>query len=387
MSGLCQKILGFASSNITLEHYLLNPTINTLLSTNSSQKVIVRTKKVQNVPKLKYPLWHLKKERVLYPDRLTQENAAFVRDVTHDKFGPPAIISGLSTYQTKSPLKNVSLEKKEWTEGSKRCGLITRKIGCYPVWNKKGVIVWTTLLQVVDNHVIKYIPPEENIPIRKPWRRPINQLGALLIGAESSDPQKFTKEYCGLFAEAGLPPKKLLVRFHVTPNAFIQPGTPLFATHFSPGDVVDVAGLTINRGFQGVMKRWGFKGMPASHGVTKTHRRGGNIGGGGEKGRVWPGTKMPGHMGNDWRVNYGLKIWRINTKYNVLYVQGLGVPGETNSVVHVFDTRLPLKKKKEAPKNFPTFFPDEEEDTLPEDLYDEHLHVFDNPTITFEDTK
>lgn len=54
----------------------------------------------------------------------------------------------------------------------------------------------------------------------------------------------------------------------------------------------------MDRGFQGVMKRWGFKGMPASHGVTKTHRRPGNIGAGGEKARVWPGTKMPGHMGN-----------------------------------------------------------------------------------------
>lgn len=56
--------------------------------------------------------------------------------------------------------------------------------------------------------------------------------------------------------------------------------------------------FSIDRGFQGVIKRWGFKGMPASHGVTKTHRRPGNIGAGGNKARVWPGTKMPGHMGN-----------------------------------------------------------------------------------------
>lgn len=56
------------------------------------------------------------------------------------------------------------------------------------------------------------------------------------------------------------------------------------------------------------MKRWGFKGMPASHGVTKTHRRPGNIGGGGQKGRVWPGTKMPGHMGNRTRYLRGLKV-------------------------------------------------------------------------------
>ena len=57
-----------------------------------------------------------------------------------------------------------------------------------------------------------------------------------------------------------------------------------------------------------MMKRWGFKGMPASHGVTKSHRRGGNTGGGGEKARVWPGTKMPGHMGRERRVIKGIKV-------------------------------------------------------------------------------
>lgn len=62
------------------------------------------------------------------------------------------------------------------------------------------------------------------------------------------------------------------------------------------------------RGFEGVMKRHGFKGMPATHGVTKTHRRPGNIGSGGTKARVWPGQKMPGHMGNRWRVHKGAKV-------------------------------------------------------------------------------
>lgn len=62
------------------------------------------------------------------------------------------------------------------------------------------------------------------------------------------------------------------------------------------------------RNFQGVMKRWGFSGMPRSHGVTKTHRRGGNTGGGGEKGRVWPGTKMPGVMGNKMRTIKGFEV-------------------------------------------------------------------------------
>lgn len=64
----------------------------------------------------------------------------------------------------------------------------------------------------------------------------------------------------------------------------------------------------IMRGFQGVMKRWGFKGLRATHGVTKSHRRPGNIGAGGGKARVWPGKKMPGHMGGRTRTLRGLKV-------------------------------------------------------------------------------
>lgn len=130
------------------------------------------------------------------------------------------------------------------------------------------------------------------------------------------------------------------------------------------------------------MKRHGFSGMPASHGVTKTHRRGGNIGGGGEKGRVWPGTKMPGHMGNRYRIARGLKIWRINTKYNVLWVHGTAIPGETNSICYIYDTILPTRKYKEAPP-FPTFISD---GNLPEDIYDPQVHRFADPTITFNET-
>lgn len=131
------------------------------------------------------------------------------------------------------------------------------------------------------------------------------------------------------------------------------------------------------------MKRHGFKGMPASHGVTKTHRRGGNIGGGGEKGRVWPGTKMPGYMGNKYRVAKGLKIWRINTQYNVLYVSGQAIPGETNSVVYIYDTVLPLRKPSK-PIPFPTYLGLSGEEP-PEDIYDEKVHPFSDPTILYNE--
>lgn len=139
---------------------------------------------------------------------------------------------------------------------------------------------------------------------------------------------------------------------------------------------------SVDRGFQGVCKRYGFKGMPASHGVTKTHRRPGNVGGGGEKARIWPGTKMPGHMGNRYRVARGLKIWRINTKHNVMWVTGSAIPGETNEYVFIYDTMLPLRKTKIAPP-FPTNF-DEIDESIPDDIWDEELHDFKNETILFK---
>ncbi|XP_073987482.1 mitochondrial ribosomal protein L3 isoform X2 [Rhodnius prolixus] len=376
MAGICNKLFKLT---ISTNFCCLETTYKISLQVRNRQK---------NVPRLRFPLWYLKKERTLYPEKLTLENKEFIEEVVHDTFGPPAVLSGISTYKTTSPLKTQPVEKGVWTENSKRCGLITRKIGCYPMWDKNGKIIWSTLLQVIDNHVVKYTPPEEVDPPRKPKRflKP-NKYGVLLVGAESANPQLYTKEYCGLFTAAGLPPKKFLGKFNITPDAIIQPGTPLTACHYQPGDIVDVCGKTVDRGFQGVMKRWGFKGMPASHGVTKTHRRGGNIGGGGEKGRVWPGTKMPGHMGNKWRVLRGLKIWRINTKYNILYVQGLGVPGETNSLIYVHDTLLPLRKRKESPLYFPTFYPQLVDTPLPDDLYDSTVHPFDQPSITFAESK
>jgi len=132
-----------------------------------------------------------------------------------------------------------------------------------------------------------------------------------------------------------------------------------------------------------VVKRWGFKGGPASHGVTKTHRRPGNIGAGGGKARVWPGQKMPGHMGNRHRILYGLEVLRVNTKYNVIWVKGAAVAGETNSIVYIYDTRLPLRKLKEA-SHFPTYYP-EDADPLPDDTYSENLHPFTAPTVTYDE--
>lgn len=122
--------------------------------------------------------------------------------------------------------------------------MIARKIGIYPLWLKNGKKISTTLLQILDNHVIKYYSPEEFNPPRKRVEKVYNKKGVLLLGAEGADPSIFTKEYCGIFKNSGVIPKKFLARFFVSPDAALPPGTLLSALHFRVGNYVDVRGLT-----------------------------------------------------------------------------------------------------------------------------------------------
>ncbi|KZS18953.1 Mitochondrial ribosomal protein L3 [Daphnia magna] len=318
------------------------------------------------------PYWHVLKNNQRQDEKISSDNLRFVREVIQDK------------YKNKSPIKgsDLDIEKKEWDPKTKRSGVIARNIGVQHMWEKDGKKVVCTVLHVLDNHVIRYVPPEEyakSIIGAKVFRNR-KPLGCLVVGAEAANPDRFTRQYCSLFNEVGLLPKKRLARFIVTPNAVLPPCTPLTAGHFVVGQAVDVYGKTIDYGFQGVVKRWGFKGGPASHGATKFHRRGGTIGTGRDKARVWPGQKMPGHMGSERRFCRGLKIVRINMKYNVIYVKGT-VPGPTNSIVQIFDTLLPRRKFTEAPPH-PTYFPPED-GTLPqEDIWDSNMHVFGSPSIS-----
>lgn len=327
-------------------------------------------------PRYRPPYWFEKQTRVVTEEFLTKDNEDFLQEVLQDR------LSVRSTQESPLLLEQVDQEP-QWNQWTRRTGLIARKIGNYPMWTKDGKKVQTTLLQVVDNHVIKYVPPEEFNPMiikNRKWKE-TKKMGCLLVGSENIDPSTVTKEYCRLFNSVGMLPKRYLCRFMISPQSSLPPGTPLFASHFRVGDYIDVRAKTIDRGFQGVIKRWGFKGMPASHGVTKTHRRPGNIGSGGEKARVWPGTKMPGHMGNRWRTLRGVKVLRIDTKHNVIWTLGVAIPGETGAMCYLYDTILPLRKHKSSPP-FPTQLITTD---LQLEYYDESVHQFELPSISYEE--
>ena len=183
-------------------------------------------------------------ERKIKDDNLTYENQKFIESSVEKEFGKLVISKGVQTYERSSLLKVPKIEPTIWTKETIRCGVIAKKLGHYPLWKKDGSRINTTVLQIVDNHVIKYIPPGEFDPKERRPLKNYNKKGCILVGSETVDPSKLTANYMGLFKESGVMPTKRINRFVVDPEAALPPGTPLNVSHFRVGEYVDVTGKT-----------------------------------------------------------------------------------------------------------------------------------------------
>ena len=174
---------------------------------------------------------------------------------------------------------------------------------------------------------------------------------ALQVGSGERKLKRTTKSMRHHFFKSEVAPKKALKEFRVTPDAMLAVGAELTARHFVPGQFVDVQGVTTGKGFQGVMKRWGFKGQPATHGVSLKHRSGGSIGNCQDPGRVWKGRKMPGRMGGKVRTQQNCTLYKIDPVRNLLFLKG-AVPGHKVNYVAVSDA---VKKVLHPELPWPTF--------------------------------
>jgi large subunit ribosomal protein L3 len=234
---------------------------------------------------------------------------------------------------------------QRFKRNSRRVGLIAHKLGLVNFYDAHGKWHLCTVLNVQQCHIVQ-IKHNNN-----------NKLGYINIqvGTGTKKLKNATLPEIGHCAKALLPPKKKLVEFKVTPDAVVQPGTQLRALHFVPGQLVDVTATSKGKGFAGVMKRYGFKGQPASHGVSKSHRGMGSSGQCQDPGKVWPGKKMPGRMGGKRVTQSKMKVVRIDPVKDLIYIKG-SIPGPKGGMVFLRDAWL-AKQPINAP--FPTHFPSE----------------------------
>ena len=175
---------------------------------------------------------------------------------------------------------------------------------------------------------------------------------AVKVGFFKLKNSKLTKQMKGYFAKKNTEPKRILKEFRVDNNEQYKEGNELGLEIFKDKKFLDVRSKTIGKGFAGVMKRWNFGGLRASHGVSVSHRSHGSTGQRQDPGKVFKGKKMAGHMGDKLRTMLNLEVVKSDLENNLLYLKG-SIPGSKNSTVFLREsiknvTRKTIKQKFDA---------------------------------------
>lgn len=207
-----------------------------------------------------------------------------------------------------------------------RTGLPAIKVGMTQAWTAAGTRLPLTVLWL-DAPIVTHVKST-----------PTDTVNALQISCGAVRAKNAHGRTAGHCAAAALQwTARHAAEFRVTPDAVVPLGTPLSAAHFTPGQYVDITGTSIGKGFQGVMKRWGFGGQPASHGTSKAHRSAGGIGGCQDPGKVWRGKKMAGRMGGVTRTAQSLFVYRVSCGGGLVGERKGGMVWKGGDTVFVFD--------------------------------------------------
>lgn len=213
-------------------------------------------------------------------------------------------------------------------------GLLGKKVGMTRLFDAAGNAVPVTVLQVGPCYVLE--------------KRTYGSRCVLQLGYEEVPERKVTKPLRGHFAKCGVPPLRFVREVPAgvgadAGEAGAEPGTVLDAGIFREGELVNVTGTTKGKGFAGVMKRYGFHGMPATHGHT-WYRRTGSRGASSDPSRTYPGSGAPGRMGGARHTARNLEVVKVDPERNLIAVKG-AVPGACGGYVVVTRTGKTAKHR------------------------------------------
>ena len=201
-------------------------------------------------------------------------------------------------------------------------GLIAKKMGMSQIFNEDGSVVPVTILEVGPCYISQIKTIEKD------------GYDAVQIAYGNKKEKRTNKPLHGHFKKAGLDPKRILAEFEIIPGFNYKMGQEFNVSIFKIGDMVKVTGTSKGRGFSGVMKRYGFGGGPKTHGQREHPRSAGSIGQASDPSRVFKGMKMAGQYGNKKKTVENLKVVKIDSSNNQIFVRG-SVPGSNNGILVV----------------------------------------------------
>jgi large subunit ribosomal protein L3 len=221
--------------------------------------------------------------------------------------------------------------------GPGRTGLIAKKLGMTRIFKADGTHVPVTVLHLDEVQVVDVRTVERD------------GYTAVQLGWGTAKVKNVSQPNKGHFAKLKVEPKAKLVEFRVAPDAVLETGQVLTADHFVVGQKIDVCGVSKGKGFAGGMKRWNFRGLEASHGVSVSHRSHGSTGNRQDPGKTFKNKKMAGHMGQDRITTLNVEVAGVDVARGLLMIRG-AVPGAKNGYVMVRDA---IKKQRHVDAPYP----------------------------------
>jgi len=207
---------------------------------------------------------------------------------------------------------------------AQRAGILAKKLGMTRVFTEEGAVVPVTVLALEGCQVVAQKTQDRD------------GYTALQLGSGAAKPKRVSKAERERFAKAKVAPKKKLVEFRVAGENMIEVGAAMSADHFVIGQKVDVAGVSIGKGFAGAMKRHNFSGLRATHGVSISHRSHGSTGQCQDPGKVFKGKKMARHMGAVRVTTQNVEVVRTDVEDGLILIQG-SVPGSKGTWIEIRD--------------------------------------------------